>query len=49
MMCQLILTRESDISAIQQALDFWCYNNPHITEEQFAAAQYVLALVEENL
>ena len=49
MIYQLILTRESDVSVIQQALDFWCYNNPHITEEQFAAAQRALVAIENAI
>lgn len=42
---------EDEVAAIQAALSFWSdiCNNPHLTEEQYEAAQGALIAIEDAI
>lgn len=40
---------EDEAGIIMQALMFFCDNNPHLTQEQYEAAQGALAALEDAL
>ena len=40
---------EDEVAVIQQALNFYCDMNQHLTQEQFEAAQGALIAIEDSL